>query len=145
MKTFEQLRKGDKVYNVVFDYNTYESSVSELVITDYNLQTKETRYYHGGLYDQNEYEASVEIAHFKLNNNFDLKLDIDKNRISSAYGKETREPGQGVDTFYSTSIDKAKEYIRHMLDQRLNYEIKERDKHNQKIDIINKEYSKWSD
>lgn len=145
MKTFEQLRKGDKVYNVVFNYNTYESTLSELVITDYNLLTKETRYYYDRPYGLEEYEATVEIAHFKLNNNFNLKLDIDKNRSSSAYGKEIREPGQGVSTFYSTSIDKAKEYIRHMLDQRLNYEIKERDKHNQKIDIINKEYSKWSD
>ena len=113
MKTFEQLRKGDKVYNVVFDYNTYESSVSELVITDYNLLTKETRHYYDRPYGLEEYEATVEIAHFKLNNNFNLKLDIDQNRSSSAYGKETREPGQGVSTFYSTSIDKAKEYIRH--------------------------------
>lgn len=145
MKTFEQLRKGDKVYNVVFNYNTYESTLSELVITDYNLLTKETRYYYDRPYGLEEYESTVEIAHFKLNNNFNLKLDIDQNRSSSAYGKETREPGQGVSTFYSTSIDKAKEYIRHMLDQRLNYEIKELDKHNQKIDIINKEYSKWSD
>lgn len=145
MKSFDQLRAGDKVYNVLFDYKTYESTLTELVVTDFKLQTKETRTYHNGYYDWEEYDVDVEIAYFKLNNNFELKLDIDPKRSTSAYGKFTREPGQGVGSFYSTSLDKAKEYIRAELNKRLEYETNARDLHNNNILKINKEYSKWID
>lgn len=145
MKSFDQLREGDKIYNVIFDYNTYESTVSELVVTDFKLQTNEKRIYHNNPCDLEEYDVEVMIAHFKLNNDFDLKLDINPKCSTSAYGKLTREPGQGVGSFYSTSLDKAKEYIRAMLNKRLEYETKERDKHNDKILAINKEYTKWVD
>ena len=145
MKSFDQLREGDKIYKVIFDYNTYESTVSELVVTGFKLQTNEKRIYHNSPYDLEEYDVEVMVAHFKLNNDFDLKLDINPKCSTSAYGKFTREPGQGVDSFYSTSLDKAKEYIINMLNKRLEYEIKERDKHIDKILEINKEYLKWVD
>ena len=71
MKSFDQLREGDKIYNVIFDYNTYESTVSELVITGIKLQTNEKRIYHNSPCDLEEYDVEVMIVHFKLNNDFD--------------------------------------------------------------------------
>lgn len=143
MKSFEQLKENDKIYNVIFDYNTYKSTLLDLIITDINIITKDKHIYRNDPYDWEEYDVDVQIMQIKLNNNSELKLNIDPNISTSAYGKFTREPGQGVSTFYSTNIEEAKEYIRKQLNNQLEQEIKERDKHNNNILTINKEYSKW--